>query len=94
MTESKTVLKSSVVSVSLRPHGLACQAPLSMGFPRQEHWTELPFSSPGNHPDPRIKPRSPAPPAWAGRFFTTAPLGMPMVVKDSFIGWETEGEGT
>ena len=62
---------------------VAYQTPLSMGFPRQEHWIGLPFSSPGNLPDPGIKPRSPAPPAWAGRFFTTVPPGKPMVVKDS-----------
>ena len=38
----------------------AHQAPLSMGFPRQEYWGGLPFSSPGDLPDPGIKPRSPA----------------------------------
>ena len=36
------------------------QAPLSMGFSRQEYWSGLPFPSPGNLPDPGIKPRSPA----------------------------------
>ena len=38
----------------------AHQAPLSMGFPRQEYWSGLTFSSPGNLPNPGIKPRSPA----------------------------------
>ena len=42
------------------------QAPLSMGFPRQECWSELPFPSPGDLPDPGIEPTSPA---LAGRFF-------------------------
>ena len=37
---------------------VACQAPLSMGFSRQEHWSGLPFPSPGDLPDPGIKPRS------------------------------------
>ena len=37
---------------------VARQAPLSMGFPRQEYWSELPFLSPGDLPDPGIKPRS------------------------------------
>ena len=48
----------SVVSDSLQPHGLyvAHQAPLSMGFCRQEYWSGLPFPSPGDLPDPRIKP--------------------------------------
>ena len=35
------------------------QAPLSMGFPRQESWSGLPFSSPGDLPDPEIEPMSP-----------------------------------
>ena len=39
---------------------LAHQAPLSMRFSRQEYWSGLPFPSPGNLPDPGIKPRSPA----------------------------------
>ena len=39
---------------------VAYQAPLSVGFPRQEHWTRLPFPSPGNLYNPGIKPRSPA----------------------------------
>ena len=37
------------------PWAAACQAPLSMGFPRQEYWNELPFPSPGDLPDPGIK---------------------------------------
>ena len=36
------------------------QAPLSMGFSRQEYWSGLPFPPPGHLPDPGIKPRSPA----------------------------------
>ena len=39
---------------------IACQASLSMGFPRQEHCSGLPFPPPGDPPDPGIKPRSPA----------------------------------
>ena len=42
------------------PWTVAHQAPLSMEFPRQEDWNGLPFSSPGDLPDPGIKPRSPA----------------------------------
>ena len=38
---------------------VACQAPLSMGFSRQEYWIRLPFSSPGNPPNPKLEPRSP-----------------------------------
>ena len=39
------------------PWTVACQAPLSMGFPKQEYWSGLPFPSPGDLPDPEIKPR-------------------------------------
>ena len=39
---------------------VAYQAPLSMGFSRQEYWSGLPFPSPGDLPDPGIKPWSPA----------------------------------
>ena len=37
---------------------VAHQAPLSMGFPRQEYWSGLPFPSPGDIPDPGIEPSS------------------------------------
>ena len=39
---------------------VACQAPLSMGFSRQEYWNGLPFPSPGDLPNSGIKPGSPA----------------------------------
>ena len=41
------------------PWTLACQAPLSMGFSRQEYWGGLPCPPPGDLPDPGIKPASP-----------------------------------
>ena len=44
---------------SLQLHGLASQAALSMGFPRQESWSGLPFPSPGDLPNPGIEPMSP-----------------------------------
>ena len=53
---------------------VACQAPLFMGLPRQESWSGLPFPSPGDLPNPKIKPSSPA---LAGEFFTTEPSGKP-----------------
>ena len=42
------------------PWTVACQAPLFMGFSRQEYWNGLPFSSTGDLPDPEINPGSPA----------------------------------
>ena len=50
---------------------VAHQAPLSMGFSRQEYWSGLPCIPPGNFPDPGIEPKSLTSPALAGRFFTT-----------------------
>ena len=50
----------SVASDSVTRWTVALQAPLSMGFSRQEYWSGLPFPSPGNLPDPRIKLGSPA----------------------------------
>ena len=44
----------------MTPWTVARQASLSMGFSRQEYWSGLPFPSPGDLPDPGIKPRSPA----------------------------------
>ena len=49
---------------------VAHQAPLSMGFSRQEYWSGLPFPSPGDLPGPGIELESPAHPALAGRFFS------------------------
>ena len=49
----------SVVSDSATPWTVAYQAPSPMGFSRQEYWNGLPFPSPGDLPDPGIKPGSP-----------------------------------
>ena len=59
---------SSVVSDSLQPT-VAHQAPLSLGFSRQESWSGLPCPPPGNVPLPGIEPVSPA---LAGEFLTTS----------------------
>ena len=50
----------------------ARQAPLSMGFSRQEDWSELPCPAPGDLPDPGIKPASLTSPALAGGLLTTS----------------------
>ena len=49
----------------------ACQAPLSMGFSRQEYWSGFPCPPPGHLPDPEIEAVSLMFPALAGGFFTT-----------------------
>ena len=50
----------------------ARQVPLSVGFPRQEYWSGLPFPPPGDLSDQGIEPASLTSPALAGRFFTTS----------------------
>ena len=55
---------------------VAHEAPLSMGFSRQEYWSGLPFPS-GDLPDPGIEPASPMSPALTGGFLATVPPGKP-----------------
>ena len=55
------------------------QAPVSVGFPRQEYWSELPFPSPGDLPNPGIDPTSLASPL-AGGLFIAEPPGKPKQV--------------
>ena len=64
--------RSAVMSDSATPWAVAHQAPLSRGFSRQEHWSGVPFPSPGDCPHAGIEPE---PPALAGRFFTPEPVG-------------------
>ena len=52
--------------------GCSPQAPLSMGFSRQEYWSGLPGPLPGDLPDPGTEPMSLMSPALTGRFFTTS----------------------
>ena len=58
------------------PWTVAHQAPLFMGFPRQEYRNGLPFPFPGDLPNPGIEPLYPA---LAGKFLTTEPQGSPKV---------------
>ena len=69
------VLSSTVVSNSLRPYELTCQALQFVKFSRQVYWSWLPFPTPGDLPDQEIEPASLASPALAGGFFTTAHAG-------------------
>ena len=58
----------SIMYNSVTPWTVAHQASLSMEFPRQEYWSGLPFSAPGDLPDPGIEPVSLLSPALAGGF--------------------------
>ena len=65
------------VQLFVTPWTVANQAPLSMGFPRQEYWSGLPFPTPSDLPDPETEPASLSTPALAGGFFITAPPEKP-----------------
>ena len=60
---------------------VACQAPLSLGFSRQEYWSGLPFPPPGGLPNLGIEPTSPMSPVLAGRFFTTESPGTSLLAQ-------------
>ena len=80
---------------SATPWTVAHQAPLPMGFPKQEYWSWLPCLPPRNLPDAATEPMSPASPAMAGRFFTTEPPGKPKQshrYKEKLGGYQ-RGEG-
>ena len=64
----------SCIQLFMTPWTVARQAPLSMGFPRQEYWSELPFPSPGDLPNSGIEFTMPV---FEGGFFTTELLGKP-----------------
>ena len=72
----------SCVQLFATPWTVAHQAPLSMGFSRQEYWSGLPFPSPGDLPDSGIKPGSPTLEADA---LTSEPPGKPQITMKSSI---------
>ena len=71
---------------------VVCQAPLSMGFFKQEYWTGLPFPPPGDLPKPGIETTSPVSPALAGRFFTCWAISEKKYYQE-MRGWEFQGFG-
>ena len=64
---------------------VACQAPLSIGFPRWEYWSGLPFPSARWRPDPGIKPMSPASPSLQGDSLPPEPSGKPTHICESLF---------
>ena len=66
------------VRLSVTSWTVARQAPLPVGFFRQEDWSGLPFPHPGDLPDPGVGPASPASSALAGGFFITESPGTPL----------------
>ena len=70
-----TLSHLSCVQLFVTPWTVACQAPLSMEFSRQEYWSGLPCPPPEDLSDPGIEPMSLMSPALAGGFFTIEPPG-------------------
>ena len=71
-------LVAKLCPIVVTPWTVACQAPLSMGFLRQEYWSGLPFPFPGDLPHPGVEPVSLTSPALVGGFFTTELSGKPL----------------
>ena len=65
---------------------IACQAPLSMGFSRQEYWSGLPFPSPRDLPKPGIEPYVSYVACIAGRFFTRWAIRAACSLKPCSLG--------
>ena len=77
--ESEVKVLLSRVQLCVTPRTIAHQAPLPMGFSRQEYWSGLPCPPPGDLPDPGITPVSLRSPALAGGFFTNSTPGKPSI---------------
>ena len=80
----------SHVRLFATPWTIAHQAPLFMGFSKQEHWSRLPFPTPGDLPSLGIKSASLASHAEAGRFSTAGPPGLLGHKKEqNWVSWNT-----
>ena len=73
------------VQLFASPWTVTCQASLSMGFSRQEHWNRLPCPPPGHLPHPGIKPALSTSHCIADRLFTTEPLEKPVVKEWMYV---------
>ena len=84
----------SHVRLFVTPWTVIHQAPLSMGFSRQEYWSELPFPSPGDLPDTGIKFTSPVSPALQVDSLPLEPSGKPIHhpyhASQSWIAWSSK----
>ena len=76
-----SVQSLSRVRLFVTPWTVACWAPLSMGFSRQESWSGLPCPPPGDLPNPGIEPTSFMSPALAGGFFITSAIWEALIIS-------------
>ena len=78
-------MSDSLQSHGLQPARLLCP----WGFSRQECWSGVPCSPPGDLPDPGFKPKSPAAPALQADYFTAEPLGEAITgTKSKWSSWD------
>ena len=75
------------VQLFATPWTIAHQAPLSMGFSRQEYWSGWPFPTPRDLPNRGIKLASPASPVLAGVFFITESPEKPYIINTLIYKW-------
>ena len=75
----------SLVQLSATPWTVARQAPLSMGFFRQQYWSGLPCPPPGDLPDPGIKPVSPGAPSLQADSLPLSHRGSPTYCYVNYI---------
>ena len=85
LTLNQKVKSLSCVRLFATLWSIAHQAPLSMGFSRQEYWSGLPFSSPGHLPNPGIEPRSPTLQTSA---LTSEPPGKPNTESETSLNFK------
>ena len=74
----------SHVQLFVTPLTVACQAPLSMEFSRQEYWSGWLFPTSGDLSNPGMEPLSLVSPALTGGFFTTFHLGSPIIALGTY----------
>ena len=87
---STAVWKAFLVWLSATPWTIAHQAPLSMGFSRQEYWSGLPCPPPGDLPNPGIETAPPAPPALQTNSSLLRHQGSPSVVSYGYLRYIME----
>uniref|UniRef100_A0AC11CV43 LSM3 homolog, U6 small nuclear RNA and mRNA degradation associated n=1 Tax=Ovis aries TaxID=9940 RepID=A0AC11CV43_SHEEP len=86
-----TLSRFSRVQLCATPWTIACQAPLSMAFSKQEYWSASPCPPPGELPEPEVGPVSLMSPALAGGLFTTS---APWEAPQQASGWNKLAQQT
>ena len=80
----RNVLLRSHVQLFMTPWTVAHQAPLPMGFPRKDYWSELPSPPPEDLPDPETEPASPAAPTLQADSLLLNQWGSPLLAVQAY----------